>query len=178
MKRPTKNSTDYLGRLRKFLNVTILGIISALLVVSCASQQPVVQTQQILRTEQTIIRDTNIIIQPDSAAIRALFQCDSLNRVVLKSLEQKQGERIKPNCKTTANTDGSVSVDFSCNEDSLMLEIQLRDKIIQEKQNTVQTIQVEKHLNKWDAFCIVCGYILMGCLALGISIFIVKLFIR
>ena len=71
-----------------------------------------------------------------------------------------------------------MQVDFTCQEDSLKLEIELRDKIIEELHNTIQTLEVEKHLNKWDSFCIVCGYILMGFLALLIILFVVKLFIR
>lgn len=136
------------------------------------------QTQETVRTEREVIRDTDIIVLPDSAAIHALFECDSLNRVVMNENERIKGERITPDIKTKPNPDGSMQVDFTCHEDSLKLEIELRDKIIEELHNTIQTLEVEKHLNKWDSFCIVCGYILMGLLALIIIIFIAKLFIR
>lgn len=178
MKEPIANWTGSHGLSRKFLNVSILVIISALLVVSCASRQPTVQTSQTIRTEREIIRDTNIVVLPDSATINALFECDSLNRVVMTENERIKGERITPDIKTQSNPDGSMQVDFSCHEDSLTLELQLRDKIIEELQATIQTMEVEKHLGKWDSFCIVCGYILMGLFAMIIIIFVVKLFIR
>ena len=136
------------------------------------------QTIETVRTEREVIRDTTIQIEPDSAVINALFECDSLNRVVMNENERIKGERINPAIKAQSNPDGSMLVDFTCHEDSLTLELQLRDKIIEEMQATIQTLEVEKHLSRWDSFCIVCGYILMGVLALIIIIFVVKLFIR
>lgn len=178
MKKRIANWTGLHGQSRKFLNVSILVIISALLAVSCASRQPIVQTKEVVRTEREIVRDTDIVVEPDSATIRALFECDSLNRVVLKDIEELQGERLKPSITVNPKDDGSMLAQFDCKEDSLKLEIELRDKIIEEQRTTIQTLEVEKHLNKWDSFCIVCGYILMGLLALIIIIFIAKLFIR
>ena len=178
MRKPTANWTGLPEPLRGFLSVSILAIISALFLWSCASRKPTVQTSQTIRTEREIIRDTNIVVLPDSATINALFECDSLNRVVMTENERIKGERITPDIKTQSNPDGSMQVDFSCHEDSLTLELQLRDKIISELQATIQTLEVEKHLGKWDSFCIVCGYILMGLFALIIIIFVVKLFIR
>ena len=177
MKRPTENLTASHALLKRFLNVSILAIISVLSAVSCASRRPI-QAVEIVRTEREIIRDTNILIEPDSASVKALFECDSLNHVVMKEMAELRGNRLTPSLTTSHKENGTMLARFDCKEDSLQLEIQRRDRIIEELRATVQTVEVEKPLNKWDSFCVVCGYIFMGLLALLIILFIVKLFIR
>ena len=126
---------------------TLFGIAIVVLIAmslsGCRTQQPVViQSQATERTEKVVPTDTVIVTKPDSAAIRALFECDSLNNVVLRELETAQGERIKPNINIQHNEDGSANVQFDCKEDSLRHEITLLNKIIEENTKTVQTTEV------------------------------------
>lgn len=81
-------------RLRKYF--VLLGLVSLIGFTGCKQLQPVVTTD----TSKTItvtetIRDTTLIVQPDSASIKALFGCDSLNQVYVKQLAVEQGKKIK-----------------------------------------------------------------------------------
>lgn len=42
----------------------------------------------------TIIRDSIVTMPADSALIRAYFECDSLNNVVMRQLESQQGKSV------------------------------------------------------------------------------------
>jgi hypothetical protein len=63
----------------------------------CKTMRPVVEkikTDTIVITE--LERDTSVIIMPDSAIVRARFECDSLNQVIMTDLAALQGSKIKP----------------------------------------------------------------------------------
>ena len=122
----------------------ILGCMILLAFIGCKSQQtPVITNTDITeRTEQDVLRDTIIKEKPDSATITALFKCDSLNNVLLDEINTMHGDRIKPSINITKNDDGSVNVDFNCKEDSLQLEIQIRDKIIKELRSQKKQVPV------------------------------------
>lgn len=66
-----------------------------LFLTGCATVQPVVErTDTITVTE--VLRDTSIVVEPDSAVIRAWFECDSLNQVVMFALEAERGRKTMP----------------------------------------------------------------------------------
>lgn len=123
----------------------VQGVLAVLLIwlclhfVGCKTQVPLTNTIEKERIVTEVVRDTTIITQADSAAIHALFECDSTNKVVLCQLETLQGERIQPTV-VIKHTDAGTEVQFDCKEDSLRYEIALRDKIIEER--TTQTEQV------------------------------------
>lgn len=50
-------------------------------------------------TVEEIIRDTTVLIKPDTATVKALFECDSLNQVVLKELDVVKGRKVAPEVK-------------------------------------------------------------------------------
>ena len=77
---------------------SFIGLVSLIFVYSTGcSLQPVVK--QTTRTDTVIIteidRDTALFTLPDSALIRAYFECDSLNRVVMTRLEQQSGRKVE-----------------------------------------------------------------------------------
>lgn len=118
-----------------------------------------------------------MVAEADSAGARALFECDSTNQVLMNLLSTASGNRIEVNVTANRTNTGGLVVEFECKEDSLMAEIQLRDRVIKEQTEKIKTleveVEVEKPLGKWDSFCIVLGYIFMGCLALLIVTVIV-----
>lgn len=173
MREQTKKSTASRWLLSKFLLASML--LSVLSLASCKSQQ-IVET--VTRTEKELVRDTTIVLLPDSASIIALFECDSMNKVVMNELDRRTGERITPSMTVHEHRDGSMDVKFSCNEDSLEQQIAVRDRIIEELRQNTQIKEVEKPLSKWDSFCIVCGYILMGLFFLGLVIFLVIIILK
>lgn len=115
---------------------------------ACTTQKPLVQMIETIRTEREIIRDTTVLIQPDSAQVRALLECDSLNRVIIRELHTSQGTRITPTVTHTyasANTGtnaGALSLQIDCKEDSLQYEIQVRDKIIEQLRSEKREVEV------------------------------------
>lgn len=99
--------------------------------IACAPQKPLVSTVDTNRTEREIIHDTTVIIQPDSAQVVALLECDSANRVILRELSILQGLHIKPIVTKEPTPAGAVVLQVDCKQDSLEYEIQVRDKIIE-----------------------------------------------
>ncbi len=76
-------------------------------------------------------------------------------------MDVQTGKRIVPTVSTQSNPDGTLAINIECHEDSLLLEIELRDRIIEDLTESIQTVEVERPPNRWESFCIVCGYILM-----------------
>ena len=148
-----------------------------LLMVGCKTQQtPVITNTDITeRTVQDVLRDTIIKEKPDSATITALFKCDSLNNVLLDEINTMQGDRIKPSINITKNDDGSVNVDFNCKEDSLQLEIQIRDKIIKElrTQKEQVPIYIEKEQSQFLVNSGIALWVIFALLVAGVVIGII-----
>lgn len=176
MKRPTENWIGSQELSKRYLLVSML--LSALFLMSCKSPQPTVAGTTSNRTETNYVRDTNITVAPeDSAAIKALIRCDSLNNALLTELSQKDGERIKPSLQLKQNEDGSLDIQFNCKEDSLQAEIELRDKVISEFQKETIVVEKEKDLSGWQKFIMGMGYALLGIIVLGIIALCIKIFL-
>jgi len=63
----------------------------------CKQLQPVVsETTSSTTTITDVPRDTVLITYPDSASIKAMFGCDSLNQVFLRELAIEKGRKIDP----------------------------------------------------------------------------------
>ncbi len=72
--------------------------ITALFMQSCKAKKEVSSTT-LVRTEtiREIERDTLVEVQPDSASIRALLECDSVGNVLLKQIaEYEAGKHVNP----------------------------------------------------------------------------------
>lgn len=112
---------------------------------ACATQVPLTNTSDTNRVEREIIRDTTVIVKADEAQVRALLECDSLNRVIVRELEQAQGERIKPTVtRAPVQTDaGALLLTVDCKEDSLQYEVQIRDRYIEQLKSTHTEVAVK-----------------------------------
>jgi hypothetical protein len=78
------------GLVRFIVMVSLVSVMAG-----CALLRPAITTQS---TEtETIVetrRDTLIVTKADTALIKAYFYCDSLNRVVMERVMEKEGELI------------------------------------------------------------------------------------
>lgn len=151
-----------------------------LLLVGCRTWPP---THTIVASSQTIERDTTEqtrievkkIAEPDSATYRALAECDENNRLLINAIDSINGSRIQANLKITEDpVTGGAIIDFTCREDSLMAEIEHRDRIIRELETNTNIVEkiVEKPLTDWQSFCLVLGKIAFALVVLSIIILI------
>ena len=97
-----------------------------------------VQTNDSIAVRE-IVRDSIITIPPDSAWLYAWIECDSTGNVLLKQLEQVQGERIKiDNLALERDSNGVAKLRLLAMVESLKSEIQIKDQLIERlKSNTV-----------------------------------------
>ena len=139
---------------------------------ACASQKPIVQTVEVVKTEREIVRDTVVQIEPDSAMVRAWLECDSTNTVILKRLDTAAGERLKPTAKRYT-TSGGMVLQVDCKEDSLKYEVQVRDKIIEEMKTETKIVKVRER-NGYDKFTSGGFWILLLVVVLRVAWWFVK----
>ena len=146
-----------------------------LLLFGCNTPKPIVTsdinvTREI--TEEPRIEERKVA-EPDSALIRALAQCDENNQLLITTLDSVNGSRIQANLQTTQTEDGGVIFDFQCKEDSLIAEIEVRDRTIRELREEKKTVPVPIELSKWETFCLVLGKISVAIVIMSILIFII-----
>jgi len=72
--------------------IVYLIAISALLFASCKTAQPPVKEVPIQYREKVVERLVPVQAPADSTSIEALFRCDSLNQVIMKSLTEQKGK--------------------------------------------------------------------------------------
>lgn len=108
------------------------------------------------RTARVVERDTTILIQPDSATLVALLECDSTNNVLLRRADIVSGVRIQPTIHTDTikvyNTNTKVlRLRMNCHEDSLKEIIHIQDSIISTTTKTIETQYIRRR-NGYDKF--------------------------
>ncbi len=129
------------------------------------------------RTETVYLRDTIVrVADADSASLRALLRCDSLNNILVDSLLQRDGNRIVPSVRLLHQNDGTLSIDFVCKEDSLMAVVQHQERVIQELSENTRIVEIDKPLNGWQKFVMWAGYALIGIIAVGFIVLCIKIF--
>ncbi|MBP3354442.1 MAG: hypothetical protein J6L02_07325 [Bacteroidales bacterium] len=77
-----------------------------------------------------IVRDSIITIPPDSAWLYAWLECDSVGNVLIRQLEQKEGERINTSYTLNQDTSGVATLRLLTTVDMLKKAIEVRDKEI------------------------------------------------
>jgi hypothetical protein len=99
------------------------------------------------------VRDTIVTIEPDSASIKALLECDSAGNVLIRELEETQGKNIalelllrgyksKPN-EPSKPSKPITELLVDCKQDSLERVIALQNEKIRELTNNKQTETIE-----------------------------------
>ena len=155
----------------------LLTIILCLLFPSCKSQVALTNTTEKERIVTEVVRDTVVKTEADSATILALLECDSLNNVILRQLDTKSGERIEPQVSVKQHEDGTLGIQFDCKEDSLRHEIQLRDKIIEEKTTHTEQVAV-KYVPDYYKNCTRGFWVLLVILVLIIGWKVAKIYFK
>lgn len=153
---------------------TLMYLYAFLLMSSCRTCEPIIETVEKQVTVQIHTRDTVITDKPDSASMRALLYCDSAYNVVLDELVTMQGDRIEAELEMERLRNGGLLLNMNCKEDSLRHEIQLRDSTITELQK--QTVVVrEKYVPNYYKNTSIGFWVLLGIIVVYI---VVRILIR
>ena len=141
--------------------------------VSCKTPQPIVQTEVKEVVIEREVRDTIVTIQPDSASIKALLECDSAGNVLIKELQEAQGKNVKLQAQLK-NTSKGTAIVIDCKQDSLERVIALQNEKISELNNNKQTETIEvKYIPdfvKWLAW-VGAGAILLAVLWVVLKVY-------
>ena len=152
----------------------IMYLYAFLLMTSCRTCEPIIETVDSVRIVNIYTRDTVITDRPDSASMRALLHCDSAYNVILYELVTMQGDRIKTELEMERLRNGGLLLNMNCKEDSLRHEIQLRDSTITELQK--QTVVVrEKYVPNYYKNTSIGFWVLLGIIVVYI---VVQILIR
>ena len=181
----TKSPTGRRGsRPRVVFHFSLFVFSSLLCLTGCRLwRMPYTEREMTQRDVTETVRDTLVVIEPDSALIRAYLECQS-GRVALSRLIAVPGTRIVPNVTLTdVLTDTGYRgalLDVHCHEDSLRRVIALRDRTIREMTDRVRTeyVTVERPFRWHHRALMGCGYAFLT-LVLGMAAWlIVRLYIR
>jgi len=148
---------------------------------SCKSKQKITEAVNISLIESTYIHDklTPVALPVDSLHIKALFECDSTNKVILKQLFE-----VKSNNINTAFNYKDGLLDYTIKTGGDTVYIPGRDFywIVHNQVNKTititKTVKVEKKISRLQKFQMFCGNILIVLLSLAITYFIVKFLIK
>ena len=106
--------------------------------------------------------DTMVVVEPDSASMRALLKCDSMGNVLLRELEQEQGRNIALSATLKGNV---ITVD--CKQDSLQQLVNRLREVVREYETndtkeviTVEVVPKYYRFTSW-AFWIVVAILLI-----------------
>ena len=133
-------------------------LIALILTIALSSASCANKRQILTRTvSDTVIvtktcRDTVLTIEPDSALVRAVIECDSTGNVLMREIETERGKRIAAELKIKSQSDGTAVIDVECKEDSLRRQIAILEYRIS-KLKTIQdslVLYVDKPLTWWQ----------------------------
>lgn len=115
--------------------IRVVNILSLLLLMTgCAIQRtPVVDTVTVTVER---VRDSIVVLEPDSGWIMAYFECDSLNHAIMTELEEMQGEKLR---HETVYKDGVLRVSARIDSQAIYLAWKERHDT-----TTIQTVVTEK----------------------------------
>jgi hypothetical protein len=83
--------------MKSFLAWLIGFLIGYLLLSGCQMNRPTVVRSDSVRTViSAVVHDSLVVIPADSSAITALFECDSLNQVIMREITVLKGTRLIP----------------------------------------------------------------------------------
>jgi hypothetical protein len=127
----------------RIIALGICALLFAWIVTSCKTPQPIVQTEIKEVVVERTITDTIVTIEPDSASIKALLECDSAGNVLIKELEEVQGKNVSLALALKNLKGKPATLAIDCKQDSLEKVIALKDETIKELSNNKQVETVE-----------------------------------
>ena len=125
-------------------DIAFIAIVLTIILASCKTQQPIVQAEVKEVVIEREVRDTIVTIQPDSASIKALLECDSAGNVLIKELQEEQGKNVALQAQLKQTNKGTALV-IDCKADSLQVLVdKYREELSQVSDNKqVETIEVK-----------------------------------
>lgn len=154
----------------------ILAALFVLMIQSCKSPQPIVQTEVKEVLVERTITDTIVTIAPDSASIKAFLECDSAGNVLIKELEEVQGKNVSLALalKNSQKGNPTTTIAVNCKQDSLQILVdKYKKELIQASKNLQEkTIEVKyiPSFVKWLAW-IGAASILIAILAIALWVY-------
>lgn len=139
----------------------IISIVAMLILIfasSCKTTEYVPIEKETERIITITERDTTIIVEQDKATLLALLTCDSMNNVLLSKINQKQGNRTYIDYSIIQD-DKQALLHVDCKTDSLELEIEIRDCLIQELIREKEVILKPPEPTRYQKTMIAFGWI-------------------
>lgn len=128
---------------------------------ACRTPQPIVQTEVKEVVIEREVRDTIVNIQPDSASIKALLECDSAGNVLIKELQEEQGKNVAlemalKNKQNDKGDSAGATLEIDCKADSLQMVIDVQNEHIHELNDIIskqrEEIKYIPDIVKWLAW--------------------------
>lgn len=157
----SKGSSDKTDIISKLPPVTVL--LLPLLLASCSTPKQLIKEVPIQYKEKVVERLVPYEVPADSSILKAWFECDSLNQVVLKQFSEQKGK-----LESALNfSKGQLTYEANFIHDTIWVK---SDTVYKEREVPVKvTVETEvNRLTKWQAFQIM-GFRIMF-IALGIYI--------
>ena len=154
-----KTQLNQLNWLKIFIAIIWAFIVSILLLLTgCKPIEYIPIEKEIVKTITITERDTLIKVEEDQASLQALFFCDSLNQILIEQINIKNSYRTSVDISVNENN-GKTQLLVDCKSDSLELEIKLRDKLIEDIQNSKEVVVIPASLNSYQKTMIALGWL-------------------
>ena len=147
-------------------NVVKILVVAMLVMAGCKAVQPPINDVPINYKETIVERLVPHKLNIDSLKLRAKFECDSLNRVVMKGSQEQKRSGLESNLSFE---NGELKYNANTNPDTIY--ITAKDRIIE--RDVPVRVEVPVEVNKltgWQYFQIYAGRLLLSFL-LGYAIY-------
>lgn len=153
----------------KSIIITLFSVLLMSVVFSCKTPQPVTQVP-IKTIEKVVERLVPVSMPADSTSFYALLECDSMNNVVLKQLNEQKSKGIKSDFNFN-----NGRLDYNAKTVPDTVYIPAKDSIIyKEIPVEVPRIVEVNVLSTWQTIQIWFGRVLMGLFGLGFILIVIK----
>lgn len=144
-------------------------LLVTLLLFSCKSPQPVSQVP-IVEREKIVERLVPVAVPADSTAIFALFECDSLNNVIMKQLAEHKSKGVESDFSFN---DGRFNYNAKTKPDTVYIPVADSVKYKEIPVEVVRTVKVNE-LTRWQTIRMHIGDATIAILGFALVFFIIK----
>jgi hypothetical protein len=147
------------------------------LISACATQKKPVIPVPVILTEKTTVKDkiTPVTVEGDSSNITALFECDSLNKVIMKQLNEVKGNNVNSNAEFK---DGQFKYKTVYKDREVFIHGKDSITIKEVPVPVPYPVEIERPLTGWQWFQIWCGRILIGSAVLLILVIVGRMVLK
>ena len=149
--------------------------------VGCGVMRPApsrdVESAQVVTVTETV-RDTVVMVEPDSSLVTALVECNERGQAILREVEQlRSSERLQ----TSVGIDTANRLTVRSKVDSMGIYLQYKERYKEEQKVKVETITQTVEVNVltwWQEFLMWCGSIVLVAVPLAVLAWIVKKYLK